>query len=121
MEPLLVRRPEVHFANESLDLHSRGGRLSADIQAVAAADYIRNLREVTKKDPYGRLKQGFYAPSGSIGSIVIPRTVDSYYSAPPSVPPNCVWIGGLLEGPLPTDEGPAERPAVQVREAGICQ
>src|SRR5262245_59273972 len=25
---------EIHFANESLDLHSRGGRLSADIQAV---------------------------------------------------------------------------------------
>jgi len=40
---------EVHFANESLDLNSRGGRLSADIQAVVAADYIRNLREETKK------------------------------------------------------------------------
>ena len=25
---------EVHFAHENLDLHSRGGRLSADIQAV---------------------------------------------------------------------------------------
>jgi hypothetical protein len=37
---------EVHFANESLDLNTRGGRLSADIQAVVAADYIRNLREV---------------------------------------------------------------------------
>src|SRR5690242_1232143 len=35
---------EIHFANESIDLHSRGGRLSADIQAVVAADYIRNLR-----------------------------------------------------------------------------
>jgi DNA invertase Pin-like site-specific DNA recombinase len=34
----------VHFAHEGLDLHSRGGRLSADIQAVVAADYIRNLR-----------------------------------------------------------------------------
>jgi len=50
---------EVHFANESLDLHSRGGRLSADIQAVVAADYIRNLREEAKKGIYGRLKQGF--------------------------------------------------------------
>jgi len=40
---------EVHFANESLDLHSRGGRLSADIQAVVAADFIRNLREETRK------------------------------------------------------------------------
>jgi site-specific DNA recombinase len=49
---------EVHFANESLDLNSRSGRLSADIQAVVASDYIRNLREETKKGIYGRLKQG---------------------------------------------------------------
>src|SRR5256885_12129691 len=51
---------EVHFANESLDLHTRGGRLSADIQAVVASDYIRNLREETRKGFYGRLKQGLY-------------------------------------------------------------
>jgi DNA invertase Pin-like site-specific DNA recombinase len=51
---------EVHFANESLDLNSRGGRLSADIQAVVAADYIRNLREETRKGIYGRLRQGLY-------------------------------------------------------------
>src|SRR5262249_33802976 len=51
---------EVHFANESLDLHSRGGRLSADIQAVVAADYIRNLREETRKGFYGRIKRGLY-------------------------------------------------------------
>jgi DNA invertase Pin-like site-specific DNA recombinase len=56
---------EVHFANESLDLHSRGGRLSADIQAVVASDYIRNLREETKKGFYGRLKQGLYPQAGS--------------------------------------------------------
>ena len=58
---------EVHFVNESLDLHSRGGRLSADIQAVVAADYIRNLKEETRKGFYGRLKQGLYplqAPTG---------------------------------------------------------
>jgi site-specific DNA recombinase len=58
---------EVHFVNESLDLHSRGGRLSADIQAVVASDYIRNLREETRKGFYGRLKQGLYplwAPLG---------------------------------------------------------
>lgn len=57
----------VHFANESLDMLSRGGRLSADIQAVVAADYVRNLREETKKGLYGRLKQGIYpfrAPTG---------------------------------------------------------
>jgi len=58
---------EVHFANEALDLHSRGGRLSADIQAVVASDYIRNLREETKKGIYGRLKQGFYPMGAPIG------------------------------------------------------
>ena len=58
---------EVHFANESLDLNSRSGRLSADIQAVVAADYIRNLREEAKKGIYGRLKQGFYPLMAPIG------------------------------------------------------
>jgi site-specific DNA recombinase len=60
---------EVHFANESLDLHSRGGRLSADIQAVVAADYIRNLREETRKGFYGRIKQGFYPLPAPIGYL----------------------------------------------------
>jgi site-specific DNA recombinase len=60
---------EVHFANESLDLHSRSGRLSADIQAVVAADYIRNLREEAKKGIYGRLKQGFYPLRAPIGYL----------------------------------------------------
>src|SRR5437868_5988270 len=58
---------DVHFANESLDLNSRGGRLSADIQAVVAADYIRNLREEAKKGIYGRLKQGFYPLRAPLG------------------------------------------------------
>jgi site-specific DNA recombinase len=53
----------------SLDLHSRGGRLSADIQAVVAADYIRNLREETRKGFYGRLKQGFYPLPAPLGYI----------------------------------------------------
>lgn len=58
---------EVHFSHESLDMQARGGRLSADIQAVIAADYIRNLRQEAIKGLYGRLKQGiypFYAPVG---------------------------------------------------------
>ncbi len=58
---------EVHFVNESLDMNSRGGRLSADIQAVVASDYIRNLREETIKGIHGRIKQGLYpfpAPPG---------------------------------------------------------
>jgi DNA invertase Pin-like site-specific DNA recombinase len=57
---LIDKGIEVHFANESLDMTSRGGRLSADIQAVVASDYIRNLREESKKGIYGRLKQGYY-------------------------------------------------------------
>ena len=60
---------EVHFANETLDLHTRGGRLSADIQAVVASDYIRNLREETKKGLYGRLKQGIYPLGAPIGYL----------------------------------------------------
>jgi site-specific DNA recombinase len=58
---------DVHFAHEALDLSSRGGRLSADIQAVVAADFIRNLRDEVKKGIYGRLAQGHYpfkAPPG---------------------------------------------------------
>jgi len=64
---LMDRGAEVHFVRDNLDLSTRGGRLSADIQAVVAADFIRNLREETLKGRYGRLKQGFYpfpAPRG---------------------------------------------------------
>lgn len=60
---------EVHFANESLDLNSRGGRLSADIQAVVAADYIRNLKEETRKGFYGRIKQGVYPLPAPLGYL----------------------------------------------------
>ena len=58
---------EVHLAHESLDMNSRGGRLSADIQAVVAADFIRNLRQETRKGFYGRLKQGLYPIRAPIG------------------------------------------------------
>jgi DNA invertase Pin-like site-specific DNA recombinase len=60
---------EIHFANENLDLYSRGGRLSADIQAVVASDYIRNLREEVKKGFYGRIKQGLYPLPAPVGYI----------------------------------------------------
>jgi len=60
---------EVLFAHEGLDMQTRGGRLAADIQAVVAADFIRNLRDEVRKGFYGRLKQGYYplpAPRGYI-------------------------------------------------------
>ncbi len=60
---------EIHFAHESLDMDTRGGRLAADIQAVIASDYIRNLREETQKGITGRLKQGFYPFRAPIGYI----------------------------------------------------
>jgi len=75
---------EVHFANESLDLNTRGGRLSADIQAVVAADFIRNLREETKKGFYGRLKQGLY----------------------PICAPIVIWIAAAVKQRCPTQRWP---------------
>jgi len=63
------RGVELHFAHESIDLSSRGGRLSADIQAVVAADYVRNLREEVRKGFYGRLKQGFYPLPAPVGYL----------------------------------------------------
>lgn len=59
----------VHTAIDSLDVQSRGGRLTAEIQAVIAADYVRNLREETIKGLHGRLKQGFYPFRAPIGYI----------------------------------------------------
>ncbi|WP_306043840.1 recombinase family protein [Mameliella sp. MMSF_3455] len=58
---------DVRFVHDPIDLHTRGGRLTADIQAVIAADFIRNLREEVRKGIQGRLRQGFYpfkAPRG---------------------------------------------------------
>lgn len=60
---------DVFIATESLDFNSRGGRLTADIQAVIAADYIRNLREETIKGINGRLKQGLYPFRAPIGYL----------------------------------------------------
>jgi site-specific DNA recombinase len=59
----------VHFTNDSVDLSSTTGRLSADIQAVVAAHYIRNLREETLKGFYGRLKQGIFPMPAVLGYL----------------------------------------------------
>ncbi|MBV9829700.1 MAG: recombinase family protein [Alphaproteobacteria bacterium] len=66
---LIDRGTEMHFAHESIDLTSRGGRLSADIQAVVAADYVRNLRDEVRKGFYGRLKQGLYPLQAPVGYL----------------------------------------------------
>ncbi len=71
---------DVHFATESLDFRSRGGRLSADIQAVIAADYIRNLRDEVIKGFNGRMKEGLYPLKAPIGYLDNgggkPKTID---------------------------------------------
>ena len=77
---LIDRGLDVQFAHESLDLRSRGGRLAADIQAVVAADYIRNLRDEVRKGFYGRLKQGVYPLPAPVGYLDrgagIPKAID---------------------------------------------
>jgi len=60
---------DVHVASEPIDFRTRGGRLTADLLAAVAVDYIRNLREETKKGFYGRLKQGFYPLPAPIGYL----------------------------------------------------
>lgn len=71
---------EVHFTRESLDLQSSSGRLAADVQAVVAANYVRNLREETIKGFYGRLKQGILPMPSPLGYLDAgpgkPKTVD---------------------------------------------
>jgi site-specific DNA recombinase len=67
LERLVDLGVDVYFANENLDLRSRGGRLAADIQAVVASDYVRNLKEEVKKGLEGRLKQGFFPFQAPLG------------------------------------------------------
>lgn len=60
---------DVFTAIEPLDFQTRGGRLAADVQAVVAADQVRNLREECIKGLYGRLKQGLYPFKAPIGYL----------------------------------------------------
>ena len=62
---------EIYFANENLNLKSNSGRLSADLQAVISANFIRNLREETRKGFYGRLKQGLFPLPAPVGYLDI--------------------------------------------------
>ncbi|MEL7127908.1 MAG: recombinase family protein [Pseudomonadota bacterium] len=58
-----------YFVADGLDLDTRGGRLSANLQAVIAEDYIHNLREECIKGLRGRLKQGLYPFRAPIGYL----------------------------------------------------
>jgi site-specific DNA recombinase len=80
IQDLIEKGIEVHFAHDNIDLKSRGGRLAADIQAVVAADFIRNLRDEVRKGIQGRLKRGLYPLPAPIGYLNQgkgqPKTVD---------------------------------------------
>jgi site-specific DNA recombinase len=80
LSKLFDRGIDVQFAHEPIDLHTRGGRLSADILAVVAADFIRNNRQEAKKGFYGRLEQGVYPLPAPVGYIDkgagIPKELD---------------------------------------------
>lgn len=66
---LIDQGVSVHFAHEPIDLQSTSGRFAADMQAVVAAHYVRNLREEVRKGLYGRLKQGIYPLRAPLGYI----------------------------------------------------
>ncbi len=60
---------KVYFVHDSVDMDTRGGRLTGDMLAAVAADYVRNLREETKKGIAGRLKQGIWPFNAPLGYI----------------------------------------------------
>lgn len=66
---LLDQGLEVYSVRESVDLQSRGGRLVGDMLAAVAADYVRNLRDETKKGIVGRLKQGLWPFGAPLGYV----------------------------------------------------
>jgi site-specific DNA recombinase len=55
---LVERGFHVYIADADLDLSTRAGRMTADMLAVLAADYSRNLSNEATKGMYGRLRQG---------------------------------------------------------------
>lgn len=69
LSQLIDQKVDVRFCHEHLDLTSRGGRLAADMMAVIATDYIRNLRDETLKGIRGRLRQGLYPMRAPVGYL----------------------------------------------------
>ena len=66
---LVDRNIDVFYAHSNTDLSKRGDRLTADIELVIAADYIRNLSSEVKKGIYGRLKQGLLPLPAPVGYL----------------------------------------------------
>lgn len=58
-----------HIATEPIDFTSRGGRLTADMLAVIAADFSRNQRDETRKGLRGRLRQGLFPYKAPLGYL----------------------------------------------------
>ncbi len=60
---------EIHFASDHMDLNNRATQTAADMHAVMATAYIRNLRDESIKGQIGRLKQGIWPYSAPLGYI----------------------------------------------------
>jgi len=59
----------VKIVADDIDLASRSGRLTGDILAALASDYIRNLKQEIQKGQLGCLKQGLYPWMAPIGYL----------------------------------------------------
>ena len=72
LSDLMDKGYDIRFVSMGdIDVHSRGGRLTIDVQAAVAADYLRNLSEEVKKGLYERLENGIYpfgAPPGYLNA-----------------------------------------------------
>jgi site-specific DNA recombinase len=60
---------EVHYSHEPVDLTTLHGRTAADVAAVFASAYIRNLKQEVKKGLQGRLKAGLYPFKAPLGYL----------------------------------------------------
>src|SRR3989344_5868517 len=82
---LLDRGVDIRFVHDGLNLQSRGGRLAADIQAVIAVGFVRNLREEIRKGIRGRYRQGLYPMAAPLGYVnqgrAKPKTVNPLWGS----------------------------------------
>jgi len=50
----------IHFSRENIELDTRGNRLTADIKAAVAVDFIRNIKQETRKGMMKRVEDGYW-------------------------------------------------------------